>query len=205
MRFNGSVSGGVSGMMEILGEGDTIEIIPALTSGVEVATFKINEGTAEDETIKLYAPQGFSGSWNDLTDKPDLFSGSYNDLTNRPNYNGSVITGNVYGLDFNGNDDRVVGRNIDGKLIYCKVVDVTLNTSPLAIELPSNTYQFLGILYGTIDNPNYTLHFPYYDSPTYWSVSEYHKDDHSLYINSSTAMIQYYDTIHLNILYTLST
>lgn len=26
----------------------------------------------------------FSGSWNDLTDKPVLFSGSYNDLTSKP-------------------------------------------------------------------------------------------------------------------------
>lgn len=27
---------------------------------------------------------GFSGSWNDLTDKPTLFSGAYNDLTGKP-------------------------------------------------------------------------------------------------------------------------
>lgn len=122
MRFNGSVSGGVSGMMEILGEGDTIEIIPALTSGVEVATFKINEGTAEEETIKLYAPEGFSGSWNDLTDKPDLFSGSYNDLTNRPTLNGNTITGNMYSLVIS-STPHVVGTWIDGKPIYCKHIN----------------------------------------------------------------------------------
>jgi uncharacterized protein (TIGR02145 family) len=38
------------------------------------------------------AANGFSGNYNDLTDKPTLFSGSYNDLTNKPvlfsgNYN----------------------------------------------------------------------------------------------------------------------
>ena len=30
-------------------------------------------------------PNLFSGSYNDLTNKPNLFSGSYNDLTNKPN------------------------------------------------------------------------------------------------------------------------
>ena len=29
-------------------------------------------------------PAGFSGNYNDLTNKPNLFSGSYNDLTNKP-------------------------------------------------------------------------------------------------------------------------
>ena len=42
--------------------------------------------------MKLPTAEGFSGSWNDLTDKPTLFSGNYNDLTNKPtlfsgNYN----------------------------------------------------------------------------------------------------------------------
>ena len=36
-------------------------------------------------------PTGFSGSYNDLTDKPELFSGDYNDLVNKPNF--STITG----------------------------------------------------------------------------------------------------------------
>lgn len=30
------------------------------------------------------APAGFSGSWNDLADKPTLFSGNYDDLANLP-------------------------------------------------------------------------------------------------------------------------
>ncbi len=30
-------------------------------------------------------PAGFSGNYNDLTNKPNLFSGNYNDLTNKPN------------------------------------------------------------------------------------------------------------------------
>lgn len=40
---------------------------------------KINENFTE-----LYNRSVFSGSYNDLTNKPVLFSGSYNDLTNKP-------------------------------------------------------------------------------------------------------------------------
>lgn len=36
------------------------------------------------DTIGTLATVAFSGSWNDLVDKPTLFSGSYNDLTNKP-------------------------------------------------------------------------------------------------------------------------
>lgn len=34
----------------------------------------------------------FSGSYNDLTDKPTLFSGNYNDLTNKPTISNKTIT-----------------------------------------------------------------------------------------------------------------
>ena len=33
--------------------------------------------------VKLPTAEGFSGSYNDLTDKPTLFSGNYNDLTGK--------------------------------------------------------------------------------------------------------------------------
>jgi len=49
-------------------------------------------------------PELFSGSYNDLTNKPSLFSGSYNDLTNKPailNINLGVPENNQY-LKFNG-------------------------------------------------------------------------------------------------------
>jgi len=41
--------------------------------------------------VKLPTAEGFSGSWNDLTDKPTLFSGDYNDLTNKPTFTESQI------------------------------------------------------------------------------------------------------------------
>lgn len=134
MRFNGSVSGGVSGMMEILGEGDTLDITPALSSGVEVGTFKINEGTAEEETIKLYAPDTIG--WDKVTGKPQLFSGSYNDLTNKPTYNGETFTGNVFGLNIS-DTPHIVGKWIDGKPIYCK--HIYLGSQ---ISIPSNQWYY---------------------------------------------------------------
>lgn len=133
MRFNGSVSGGVSGMMEILGEGDTISITPALSSGVEVATFKINEGTAEEETIKLYAPNSIS--WDNITNKPNLFSGSYGDLSNKPTLNGVVINGNMFTHNYSTSEQRV-GSWIDGKPLYQKTVSFPADSSQrLSINL----------------------------------------------------------------------
>ena len=41
--------------------------------------------------VKLPTAEGFSGSYNDLTDKPTLFSGDYNDLTNKPTFTESQI------------------------------------------------------------------------------------------------------------------
>ena len=41
-------------------------------------TLTISEGNS------VTLPEGFSGDYNDLTNKPTLFSGNYNDLTNKP-------------------------------------------------------------------------------------------------------------------------
>ena len=44
-------------------------------------SYNIFSGSYNDLTDK---PTLFSGSYNDLSDKPSLFSGSYNDLTDKP-------------------------------------------------------------------------------------------------------------------------
>lgn len=58
-------------------------------------------GTLADQTdlvaalaAKQDASTAFSGSYNDLTNKPNLFSGNYNDLTNKP----SLFSGNYNDL-----------------------------------------------------------------------------------------------------------
>ena len=53
-----------------------------LQGAVDEINNKIFSGSYNDLTDK---PTLFSGSYNDLTDKPTLFSGSYNDLTDKPN------------------------------------------------------------------------------------------------------------------------
>ena len=63
-----------------------------LTSYTESQVLTISNDTlylTGGSFVKL--PAGFSGSYNDLTDKPQLFSGDYNDLINKPNI--SAVTG----------------------------------------------------------------------------------------------------------------
>ena len=56
--------------------------------------------------LSKYTDSTFSGSYNDLTDKPTLFSGSYNDLTNKPflfsgSYNDLSDVPTVFSGDYN--------------------------------------------------------------------------------------------------------
>ena len=56
---------------------------------VEAGSFKMTGGTSSeflkaDGSIDSSTYSTFSGSYNDLTNKPTLFSGSYTDLTNKP-------------------------------------------------------------------------------------------------------------------------
>lgn len=122
MNITGSVSGSASGMIKLEGDGDKIDVTQVLTEGTKIATITINEGTEEEESVDLYAPEGFSGSWNDLTDKPDLFSGSYNDLSNKPTYNGNTFEGNMFTFDFS-TTERVIGIWVDGKPLYARVFE----------------------------------------------------------------------------------
>lgn len=119
MRFNGDVLGSVAGMLEVTGDGDTVDVTPVVTSGTKIATIVVNEGSPEEESVDLYAPEGFSGDYNDLTNKPDLFSGSYGDLTDKPSLNGVLISGNMY-TDNNSTDEIMIGTFIDGKPKYQK-------------------------------------------------------------------------------------
>ncbi len=90
------LTGAVSGMLRLMGAGDTVDIDQVVSSGVKIATFVINEGTTEEQTIDLYAPDGTT-SYTDLEDKPSInnhvLSGnissselglSYNDLSDTP-------------------------------------------------------------------------------------------------------------------------
>ena len=65
-----------------------------LTSFTEQQVLTISHDTiylTGGSFVKLPTAEGFSGSYNDLTDKPTLFSGDYNDLTNKPTFTESQI------------------------------------------------------------------------------------------------------------------
>lgn len=78
------VNGSVAGLLQIEGEGADVQVTQILSSGTKIANIVINEGKEDEQDVDIFAPTPFSGSYNDLTDKPDLFSGSYNDLTDKP-------------------------------------------------------------------------------------------------------------------------
>ena len=70
----------------------TIPTIPDITvnngdaeSGKYISQISVDETDKHKLVItKADLPQGFSGNYNDLTNKPTLFSGNYNDLSNKP-------------------------------------------------------------------------------------------------------------------------
>jgi hypothetical protein len=64
------------------GSGGGSYTLPTASSTVKGGVKIGSNITITDGVISVAAP--FSGSYNDLTNKPTLFSGSYNDLTNKP-------------------------------------------------------------------------------------------------------------------------
>lgn len=131
------VNGSVAGVLAIEGEGADVTVTQILSSGTKIATITINEGKEDEQVVDLYAPTPFSGSYNDLTDKPDLFSGSYNDLTDKP-----TIPNITSGLD-----NPSGGNNGD---IYFKL---HVNDTPVEHDFsptwsPSNSWH-------EVDNPYY--------------------------------------------------
>ena len=75
----------------LLGEnGWDIIPIPDAPEQVTNTSQLTNDGEGGDPFATT--DQLFSGSYNDLTDKPDLFSGSYNDLTDKPDLKDGTVT-----------------------------------------------------------------------------------------------------------------
>ena len=79
-----------------------------LQSAVDEINSKIFSGSYNDLTNK---PTLFSGSYNDLTNKPTLFSGSYDDLTDKPtlfsgSYNDLTDKPNLFSGSYNDLTDK---------------------------------------------------------------------------------------------------
>ena len=69
---------------ELSSKQDTITSNNKLSSDLVDDTNKTNKFVTSQEKTTWNNKSDFSGSYNDLTDKPTLFSGNYNDLSNKP-------------------------------------------------------------------------------------------------------------------------
>ena len=85
----------------------------------------------------------FSGSYNDLTDKPTLFSGDYDDLTNKPTIKESTYSNSQYNLGYYSDPSSVV-NNINNTMYLTPNeygIDIRANTTT---NLPSDLVTILG-------------------------------------------------------------
>lgn len=112
--------------------------IPTVPTNVSVFTNDAGYLTAESQTLSLshgtrdtiyltggsyvVLPAGFSGDYNDLTNKPTIFSGSYNDLTDKPT---------LFGGDYN---------DLTGRPNIHDTIDAYLDTTYRFITSESDPY-----------------------------------------------------------------
>lgn len=143
MELSGNVMGSIAGSLNLQGEGDSIDVNPIVTSGTKIATITVNEGKPDETNYDLYAP--------------DSFSGEYNDLTGRPYLNGRVISGNMYSDNYSA-DEQVVGMWF-GKPAYRKIY-TGLNVMPAynywtdIVVPPANMDVYIGSDIILCESPN---------------------------------------------------
>jgi len=121
--------------------------VASLDENGKVPDSQIPDGIAGDSEL-------FSGSYNDLTDKPTLFSGSYNDLTDEPDL---TVYSTIASPTFTGTtttDDLVVDGDltVNGTNFSASATSITIedNLLQLAHENSANTVD-LGIVVGYTD------------------------------------------------------
>ncbi len=92
-------------------------------------------------SLRYTTTETFSGSYNDLTDKPTLFSGSYNDLTDKPEplyydqWRGAKRGISLYYYEGNPTDEYHL------PISYCEVLVMKhTNNRGVAIAIPWNDY-----------------------------------------------------------------
>ena len=71
----------------------------------------LTTGANNTNTNIMSGGDSFSGSYNDLTDKPALFSGDYDDLTDKPTYRIAVATGSGPGGNLQADSLALAGLN----------------------------------------------------------------------------------------------
>ena len=103
------------------------------------------EGFSGDYNDLTNKPTLFSGSYNDLTSKPELFSGSYNDLTNKPTdptFTSVTATQlNVQNVAFTGTGAVTITSGNDLNLTAAG--DISFNGDTLSTVATSGSYNDL--------------------------------------------------------------
>jgi hypothetical protein len=113
-------------------------------SGTELSWRAVEdlEGFSGDYNDLTNKPTLFSGSYNDLTSKPELFSGSYNDLTNKPTdptFTSVTATQlNVQNVAFTGTGAVTIASGND--LNFVAAGDITFNGKQLSTVATSGSY-----------------------------------------------------------------
>ena len=145
------LQGNVAGLIRLLGggEGSTVVVTPITDSGSHIADISV-----DGVVYSIYSPEGFSGDYNDLSNKPTLASvatsGSYADLSNKPSINGITLNGAITissTVDYT-TGEEVVGTWFD-KPLYRQLY-TGLNITPSynywsnIIELPTNADKYIG-------------------------------------------------------------
>lgn len=126
-----------------------------------------------------------------------------------------IIYYKIIGIKYGGNlspiiystDEREVGVWTDGKPLYQKTFEVTLNANSYLIDMTSlnidNVVSHWGFMLNT--NDIWELHFPYYDSSNWYSVGNYNRSDKNYYVTSTNNMLNQYNRLKLTIQYTKTT
>lgn len=201
MDFSGTLAGGLSGGMHFGGDGDSIDVTPILTSGTKIATITVNEGTEEEVSYDLYAPDTLS--WDDITDKPTLFSGVYGDLSSKPTLDGNVINGNMFTHNYSTNEQRI-GTWIDGNDLYQCTFEVTLAQNVTHISTSSLNIKKVIECFGACDTPSgdNCLFIPYYEDSTSRMVPAFDYSAQELNIVTTYQVLNYYNKLSITIKYT---
>ena len=163
------LQGNVAGLIRLLGggEGSTVVVTPITDSGSHIADISV-----DGVVYSIYSPEGFSGDYNDLSNKPTLAavatSGSYSDLSNKPTLASVATSGSYADLS---NKPSINGITLNGAITISSTVDYTtgeevvgtwfdkplyrqlytgLNITPSynywsnIIELPTNADKYIG-------------------------------------------------------------
>ena len=115
---------------------------------------------------------------------------------------GTPPTGEYYNPVIYSEEEREIGVWVDDKPLYAKTFVITLSNTSTVIDTSTLDIESFVTMYGTLSNSSYDLHFPYYDSPTYWGVGDFIKSTGNVAVTVSSDMLTNYPNLVVTIQYT---